>query len=100
MHLLNDTDADDTVDLAQGLDSVLGGGVVQVQHGVGVLAAAAVEHIRNIDIGLGHNGGELAQGVGDISVEDRNTAGLGTDAHIVSVFSLKFRLSVNTSAWS
>ena len=60
----------------------IGSRVIQIQHGVGVLAAAAVEHIGDVDMFLGHSGGEFTQGIGDIPVHDGNTTGLGADTHI------------------
>ena len=80
--LLDDPDADDAGDLLQILHKLLGGGRVQIQHGVGVLAAGAVEHVGNVDIVLGEHLGELGQHVGDVLMQNGDTAGLVGIAHV------------------
>ena len=56
--------------------------LVQIQHGIGVCALGAVEHIRDVDIAAGHDGSKAGDGVGNVVVENAETAGLGALAHV------------------
>ena len=56
--------------------------MIQVQHGVGIVAPALVHQTVNVDILAGHGGGKPAQRIGDILVKNGNSACGGSDAHI------------------
>ena len=66
----DNTDAQNTVDLLQMLHSGIGDLTVNIQNGIGVLTLTAVHHVGNVDILRGDGGGEPAQQIGDIAVQN------------------------------
>ena len=56
--------------------------LVEVQHGVGIFATALVHQTVNVDIVGSNGGGEPAQGVGDVPVENGDAACGLADTHV------------------
>ena len=56
--------------------------MIKIQHSVSIFTAGTVNQVGNVDIFRGQNHGELAQSIGDIFMENGDTACLITDTHI------------------
>ena len=69
LQLLEIPHAVDEIQRGDAVDGLLGGGFVQVQHGVGERAPGPVHHVVDVDALGGHLGGDGAQRVGHVGVQ-------------------------------
>ena len=73
LFVFNDAaDADDAVDLLQPFHCVMGHGMTEIQQGVGVIAAALIGQVFDVQPLVAEEVGDLAEHVRDVPVQDGN----------------------------
>ena len=80
--LFDDPNPEDAFDFAELVNNLLRGVVIQIQHGVGVFAAAFVGEPSDVDVFPGDGCCEPAQRTRNVPVEQGDPALGGADAHL------------------